>query len=81
MIPLEIILDGQGCWPDLQKKKFQVGKFVAVAGLPHGTQRGKPTVSVRIEVDGEVVLAETTLALFLTAADALKVKYGDPREE
>ena len=27
----------------------------------------------------EVVIAETTLALFLTAADAFKARYGDPR--
>jgi len=28
-----------------------------------------------------VVLAETSLALFLTAADALRARHGDPRQE
>jgi hypothetical protein len=27
----------------------------------------------------EVLVAQTTLALFLTAADVLKARYGDPR--
>jgi hypothetical protein len=35
---------------------------------------------MRIDLDdGSVVLAETSLALFLTVADGLRARYGDPR--
>lgn len=80
MIPLDVILDGDNCWPDLKERGFTEGEFTAVAALPQGTVQGRPTVAVRVELpDGTVVLAETTLALFLTAADAMKARHGDPR--
>jgi hypothetical protein len=80
MIPLEVHLDGDNCWPDLKERGFTEGQFKAVAALPQGTASGKPSVAVRVELpDGTVVVAETTLALFLTAADAIKARYGDPR--
>jgi hypothetical protein len=84
MIPMEVILDGDGCWPDLGPKR-QHGQLVdaelrGVAALPRGTVSGKPTVTFRVDLpDGRTVLAETTLALFLTAADAFKARHGDPR--
>jgi hypothetical protein len=41
---------------------------------------GAPSVAFCFKLgEREVVLAETSLALFLTAADALKARYGDPR--
>jgi hypothetical protein len=80
VIPLEIILDGDNCWPDLKAKGFTEGELRGVATLPQGTVSGKPTVTVRVELpDGTVVLAETTLSLFLSAADAFKARHGDPR--
>jgi hypothetical protein len=80
MIPLSIILDGDGCWPDLVGKETINTTVDAVATLPRGTESGKPTVTVRINLpDGRVVLAETTLGLFLSAADAFKARHGDPR--
>lgn len=30
--------------------------------------------------EGEFLVKETTLSLFLTAADSLKERYGDPRD-
>lgn len=52
-----------------------------LTGLPDGTARGRPTVALFITLpDGKAVLWETTLTLFLTAADALKAKFGDPRQ-
>lgn len=80
MIPLEIILDGDNCWPDLKATGYRQGELRGVAALPRGTESGKPTVTVRVELpDGTVVLAETTLTLFLSAADAFKARHGDPR--
>jgi hypothetical protein len=41
---------------------------------------GKPSIAIRLDLDdGSSVVAETSLALFLMAADAFKAKYGDPR--
>jgi hypothetical protein len=43
-------------------------------------ESGKPSVALGFELpDGRWVLAETSLALFLTAAEALRARYGDPR--
>ncbi len=52
---------------------------LTIAGCPEGTSGGKPSVLILHDVKGVPVFCETTLALFLTAADALKAKYGDPR--
>lgn len=52
---------------------------LTIAGCPEGTSSGKPTVLFLHDVGGTPIFCETTLALFLTAADALKAKYGDPR--
>jgi hypothetical protein len=51
-----------------------------VGGLKAGTSGGKPSVIIAAKTpDGDCVVAETTLALFLSAADALKARLGDPR--
>ena len=86
MPAMNINLEGDGVWPDLAEKAA-AGQFVSVkdtigvACLPHGMLSGKPAVAFRLDLeDGTTVVAETSLALFLTAADAYKAKYGDPRE-
>lgn len=75
-------LDGDGSWPDLKNKTVHhVQTDIAIVALPHGMRSGKPSVAIRVDLpNGEVVVAETSLALFLTAADGLKAKYGDPRK-
>lgn len=49
-----------------------------VGGLPNATAAGRPGVMIAVRIPGEprVVIAETTLALFLGAADALRARYG-----
>lgn len=80
MIGLKIILEGDGAFSDIPARKMREGNFSAITGLPDGTESGKPTICIRVDmVDGTTVLAQTTLALFLTAADAFKARYGDPR--
>lgn len=55
-------------------------KPIQVTGLDGGMVSGNPSVAIRLDLpDGKTVIAETSLALFLTAADALKSRYGDPR--
>ncbi len=84
MIGLNIVLDREPTWPDLAEKlaqgRLHHATLAGVGGLPDGTTGGKPTVALRIDLpDGSSVVAETTLALFLSAADALRGRFGDPR--
>jgi hypothetical protein len=58
---------------------------VIVGGMPEATASGNPGVMIAFGSFGPkdsegFLVAETTLTLFLTAADALKARYGDPRE-
>jgi len=62
------------------------GTAIGVTGLKGGMSSGKPSVMLRFDLppedgfpQGRVVLAETSLALFLMAADGLKARFGDPR--
>jgi len=72
---------------DLEKAGFDAGTYdvvehkgqVSVGGMPNGTTSGKPVVMIGLTMPDHILVVETTLALFLTAADALKTKYGDPR--
>jgi hypothetical protein len=41
--------------------------------MPRGTTSGNSTVAIRFDMpDGAIILIETTMALFLTAADAMR---------
>lgn len=74
--------------PDLEKTGFSdephevieyTGPLI-VGGKADGTENNKPSVLVAFEVgDEEWLVKETTLSLFLTAADTLRARYGDPR--
>lgn len=81
MMPhLSVLPHGDGAWPDLAAKDVAHVQTFAVAGLPAGMASGAPSVMLRLDLpDGRVVLAETSLKLFLSAADALRVAHGDPR--
>ena len=69
---LEIVTDGDNCWPDL-RAGFIRGEWVGIARLATGTMRGNATVTVRIRLpDGQTVLAETTLALLEGALAAFR---------
>lgn len=81
---LTLHLSGDGLWPDLLDKTVHHlandAPPIQVSALADGMVSGAPSVAIRIDLpNGEVVLAETSLALFLMAADALKARYGDPR--
>jgi hypothetical protein len=86
MVTMKVLVDGDGCWPDLIEKRkagnlVETREVLQVAGLSRGMASGKPSVSIRIDLpDGKTVFAETSLALFLSAADILKARYGDPRD-
>ena len=72
MPALQVVLDGDNCWPDL-RAGFIEGEWVGIARLRSGTVAGKATVTVRIQLpDGQTVLAETTLALLEGAVRAFR---------
>lgn len=77
MPTMSVILDGDGCWPDLKDKQFiNLESPIEVAGLPAGMTSGKPSVSFRFTLpDGTVVIAQTSMALFQTAAKMLEARY------
>lgn len=80
MLDLPIHLDGDGCWPDLVDEPVIETQKMEVAVLSQGMASGAPSVAVRVDLpDGRSVVAQTSLKLFLTAADAFKARYGDPR--
>jgi len=86
MINLDIILDGEGCWPDLpainEAGNMAMGGSLKIAALPGGMQSGKPSVMIRVDLPGgKVALVETSLLLFQSAARAFTAKYGDLTQE
>lgn len=79
---LHIILDGDGAFEHLRERKQHHVQTFTVTALEGGMESGQPSVAVVIELeDDSYVFAETSLKLFLSAADALKAKYGDPRKD
>lgn len=86
MINLEVILNGEGCWPDIQEVidsgNLEMGESVKICALPGGMQSGKPSCTIRVDLPGgKVVLAETSLLLFQSAARAFTARYGDLTQE
>lgn len=81
MPTIDIVLR-EPTWPDLADKPnvHHVTEPIGITGLVGGMTSGAPSVALRIDLsNGDTVIAETSLKLLLTAADALKAKYGDPR--
>jgi hypothetical protein len=83
MIGLSIIPNGEGCWTDLQSKPADTvtwlnsGAELAVARLPKGMASGSSSVAIRIDLpDGRVVVVETSMKLFLSAAQVFAVSEG-----
>jgi hypothetical protein len=52
----------------------------SVVGMPEGTSEGKTSVMVILDDGKRFAIGETTLRLFLAAADALRARYGDELE-
>jgi hypothetical protein len=73
MIPLSITTDiEKHPWIDLKQVK-PLGKITRIGRLPRGCRSGASTVAICIQMpDGTQYMAETTMALFLSASRALK---------
>lgn len=75
--PIEVSLEPDGCWPDLNGAEVQQGDLSHLALTPDGTISGMPTVTLRITLrDGSTVIAVTSLALLDTARAAIRGKLG-----
>jgi hypothetical protein len=86
MPQLDIILEGDGAFADVPKEKLahttEPMRITALAdGMISEGGRRYPSVAIGMFLPhgGGCVVGETSLKLFLTAADALKARYGDPR--
>lgn len=82
MPTIDLILDGDGCWPDLpQRDVIHLGNSappIGVALLSKGMSSGRPSVSLRIDLpDGKLVIAETSARLFCTAARVIMARHPD----
>jgi hypothetical protein len=84
-LAIDLHLEGDGVWPDLAEKQAR-GQLVHLANdsvlgitaLSGGMASGRTSVGIRIDLpDGRVVFAETSLRLFLNAAEALRVRYEE----
>lgn len=74
------VRDGQALVDEGHLVYMQEDANISVGAMPEGTESGAPAVSFCFALpDGKVAVAETTLKLFLMAADAFKARYGDPR--
>lgn len=77
---LQVIMNGDNCWPELKEKGFTVGLLEGIALLPNGTVQGNATVTIRVELpDGKTVLAQTTLALLSDAVKAFNIRDAQNR--
>lgn len=84
MVTLDLYLKGDGAFPELADGRRVIhladDAIIGLAGLEHGMTSGKPSVAFKFDLpDGSSVLAETSLGLLLSAADALRARFGDPR--
>lgn len=73
MIPLTVTPNiDEAPWTDLAADCPQLGIIERIGRLPRGTESGKSTVSVLIQMpDGKRYMAQTTLALMQSAMQAI----------
>jgi len=78
MPDLKLVMDGDGAWPDLAEtpeKIIHVTEGISMTRLTNGMASGKSSVAIRLNLpDGRVVIAETSMELFQSAARAFRVK-------
>lgn len=81
MIWLTILLDGDGAAQDLHDRGLKMIHLaedsppIRVAYLSGGMAGGKPSVSLIFELpENQYVVAETSAALFVAAANAIRTK-------
>lgn len=69
--------------PDLTAEKLSTptpdgpGVIEVIGGMPRGTAKGLPSIGIIVmdPATGRHIYAETTMRLFLAAADAMRARY------
>ena len=80
MPDMRVILEGDGCWPDLVGKEAHTHRVHGfdVAALKGGMKSGKPSVAIRIDTpQGDTIIAETSMQLFISAARAFEARFEE----
>jgi hypothetical protein len=80
---INLILDGDGAWPDLAERRGDMIHLaetaIGLTVLAGGMTSGRESVAFRFDLpDGRPVLAETSWQLLATAAQAIAARYGWP---
>lgn len=76
MPALNVTFDGDNAWPDLATRPIHNHNGeIAVAVLDKGMASGKPSVAIRLDIDGGSVIAQTSAALFVQAARMIQARY------
>lgn len=76
---IHLILNGDGAFSDLAGKEESVihltGPFT-IAALERGMTSGNPSLALRFDLpDGKVVIQETSVSAFLTAAAGIMGRF------
>lgn len=80
---IKLALDGEGTFRDFRgmAEIIHLGNLsppMRIAALENGMKSGRTSVAIGLVIGKRrAVIAETSLRLFLQAADALRAKYGD----
>jgi hypothetical protein len=80
---IDLHLNGDGCWPDLvglrdEGKYQETTEPISMAMLMHGTEGGRASVTIRMNLpDGTVALGQTSLRLLATAVRAMIAATGE----
>lgn len=79
MPELRLVME-EPAWPELRGVEvIHVTDPIGITALPGGMQSGATSIMLRVDLpDGRVVLAETSLALFVAAVRALQAKFPSP---
>jgi hypothetical protein len=84
MPAIDLKLDGDNAWPDLRDKPIihvLPDTVWRIAVIPYGMVSGKVSVALRLDLpDGQVIIAETSLALLSAAVRSIWARYGDPTQ-
>ena len=72
-------IDEANSWRDIHEKRDKVLHLtdpkIGIARVPEGMESGASSVMIRIDLpNGTIIMAETTMALFLACADVFKAK-------
>ena len=77
MLATKVIVDADGSLGDIADKLVEAEGVYAITALEAGMISGKPSVGFVVKTkDGNFILAQTSMEIFLTAAKLFKSRYN-----